>query len=206
MLSSKIRWLLIGLLILSTGLYLVGVSAERSSGESQETPAVQVATPVEGAGRSALAVTALPAEGETGHNEASETTSTLPATALPAEGETGHSEVSELSSAAQPETGHSETMLGINLESPAFMVANVVLAILLIGLLLRFQRPALPIIVVFALAATLLDILEVITQINRSNTGIAVIALLVTLMHIALAICAVFAWTRSRAQHPHLNA
>lgn len=153
--SRNMRFLLVGLIAVSTILYVVGVTLELN-GEKQETPAIQQA----------------PAEGQPGHSEASESSS-------------------EVVPSTQPEAAHQEALFGVNLESPWFIAAAVIGAIVLIGIVLRFERIGLILTIVFAIAATLLDILEVITQVNRSNSGLAAVAVLVTLAHIAVGVLSV---------------
>jgi len=149
------RFLLVGLIAVSTVLYVIGVTLEHA-GERQETPAAQL----------------VPAEGQPGHSEANETPSeTIPET--------------------QPEAAHQEALFGINLESPGFIAAAIIGAIVLIGLVLWMERIGLLLAVVFALAAVLLDVLEVITQINRSNTGLVAVAILVAVAHLVVGIVAV---------------
>ncbi len=153
-LSTKMRGLVMGLLILSTALYTVGITLERG-GEKPATPAVQQ---------------------------------------QPGEGQAGHSETGEASGGAVtgslPETGRQETVLGINLESPGFIIAAILAAVLLLVLLWLFQRLALWLVIVFAVSAALLDVLEVITQLNRANQGLALLALLVLIAHAGLGIAA----------------
>src|SRR5579859_4000469 len=86
--SPNLRWLLVGLLVISTVLYVAGVTIERnSSGEQNEAPAVQPAAS---------------GEGQEGHSEAGETQTDSGTTTKP----------------DKPEVGNQERLFGIDLESP----------------------------------------------------------------------------------------
>ena len=166
--SPNLRWLLVGLLVISTVLYVAAVTIERnSSGEQNEAPAVQPAAS---------------GEGQEGHSEAGETQTDSGTTTKP----------------DKPEVGNQERLFGIDLESPWLIVAAVVVSIALIGALFLFERTALVLILVFSIAATALDILEVATQAHRSNSGLALLALLVALGHVALGVSSVFTMIQFR--------
>lgn len=162
---QNILRLLIGLMIISTILFVVGLTLERA-GEAGE-----------GAGA---------------HNEAEEPQQSENAEARE-EGEEAeeHEENSEAGQAGEAsgvvEEAHSETILGIDLESPTLVMAAVVVWLILTVALWRFgSRLLIPIIIV-ALATALFDGLEVVTQINRGNIGLAALAALITILHIAVA-------------------
>lgn len=161
--SGSTLILLIGLMTLSTLLFVIGVSLERS-GEASETSAVHV---------------------ESEFEELEENAET-------------HEENSEIVESEEREESHSETILGIDLESPALVTAAVVVWLALtLGLWLSGSRLLIPIIIV-ALGTAFVDALEVINQFNRSNIGLALLAGVITLLRIAVAVLAYRAWSASR--------
>lgn len=118
------------------------------------------------------------------------------------EGQAAHSEANEthtdISTPNVPGTPHQESLFGINLESPWFIVLALLSSLTLIVILLRFERTALVLIFAFSIAAILLDGLEVVTQVNRSNPGLVIMAIIVGLAHAALGLTATFALSRYR--------
>ena len=98
-----------------------------------------------------------------------------------------NSETGETSEEVTGEESETELILGINIENPIFVLGAIgVWLALTIGLWL-FGRPVLVPIIIVALGTALFDAVEVITQINRSNTGILILAALITILHLAVA-------------------
>ncbi len=161
--SGSTLILLIGLMTLSTLLFVIGVSLERS-GEASESSEVHVESELE---------------------EQEETAET-------------YEENSEIVESGEREEFHSETILGIDLESPVLVRAAVVVWLALtLGLWLIGSRLLMPIIIV-ALGTAFVDALEVINQLNRSNIGIALLAGFITVLRITVAVLAYRAWSASR--------
>lgn len=164
--------LMTALIVISTILFAIGILIERT-GEAGEVPGVH--TEVQGDHQGGNVT-------EAAHNESNEG----------GEASEGHTETSVIAATTVPvvtsaEDTHAETILGINIENPAFVIAAVVVWLALaIGLWLFGKRVLIPVIIV-ALGTALFDGLEIITQINRSNTGIALLAALITIMHLAVA-------------------
>ncbi len=146
----NMKWLLIGLLIVSTVFYVVGVTLERNTESAESAASVKQESLAEG------------------HDESAES----------------HAEAAPVS----PPAEHQEAVFGINLESPGFVAAAVIAAVILIGLLLRLEQIGLVLTLLFAAIATLLDILEVVNQLNRSNSGLATLAVVIALAHLAIGI------------------
>jgi len=164
----------------STLLFVVGIAIERS-GEVAETHI----------------------ESESEHQESSEEhnegAEAAEASEKHAVGEAGeHNAETEALEAT-----HSETILGINLESPLLVVAAVgVWIALMIGVWQFGSRALVPIIVV-AVFTALFDIREIVVQINRANTGIALLAALITLLHLGVA--ALACWAMSSKPNPETD-
>jgi len=84
-----------------------------------------------------------------------------------------------------------ETLLGVDIESPALIAAAVAASLALAaGALLIRSRKVLVVIVVFALLFVLLDIREVLHQADESNTGLIVAAAAAGLLHLGAAAAA----------------
>lgn len=95
-----------------------------------------------------------------------------------------------------------ETVFGLDLESPWFVAVFVLGWLVLIAVLIRFGRITLPVILLLAVVVTVLDVGEVIRQIGEAKSVIATLAVLVALMHIALAALALLVLTRNARQSP----
>ena len=81
--------------------------------------------------------------------------------------------------------------------------AFVLISLLLAAALLRFGPRLLPLVILVAGAATLLDIRELLVQVGRANTVIGVLAGAVALTHAAAAVLALLVWRAYRTAHPH---
>ena len=91
-------------------------------------------------------------------------------------------------------TAESETLLGINPESTALVVVGVALSLLLAaGVWFWGYRPLLIAVLVFGVAFAALDIREVIHQADESRTALVVVAIVLTVMHSAVAALAALA-------------
>lgn len=178
MVSDWIRkqwFLIIGLIAISTLLFVVGIVVERQT-ENGEAPAIHESS-------SAASV----ANQESG------------------EGEAGRDEANEVKPVAQNPVAaieSSESIMGVNLESPWLIAAAVGGWIVLAAALLRFGYPILPIISMVALAMLILDITEVVRQLNRSNTGLALLAAGVVLAHGTVAVVSTRLFIRWRWVQP----
>jgi hypothetical protein len=166
---SPLRWTLVALLVGSTALFAVAVIAEHSSTEPYTGPAsAHVGESGEAAGEPANAHE----EGE-GSNA----------------GEAGHAE----GTAGETHTDTNEAVLGVDIESTPLIVLAVVFGLALAALAAtRFGRlPAVLVAVAaVALAWAALDVREVVHQLDESRTGIAVVAIVVAVLHLAVALLA----------------
>jgi Flp pilus assembly protein TadB len=154
---SRLRWTLVALLVASTALFAVGVSLERSDEDTHDEPATELTRASAG-------------EHAEGAGEEGERRRAEPA---------GHSE-----------SGESDTVLGVDVESTQLVVLAVLAGLALAALVAsRFGRlrGALLAVAAIALAWAVLDVREVVHQVDESNTGIAIVAALVTVLHVAAA-------------------
>ena len=155
---SRLRWTLVALLAVSTVLFAVGVAAERSDADTHAPEAAQTA-----AGEAAeTREEAGEAEFDEGHAE-------------PASGET---------------RSEDERVLGIDLESTPLVVLAVLAGLGLAALTAtRFGRLRgfLLAVALVALAGAALDVREVLLQLDESRTGVALVAMMVAVLHLAAA-------------------
>lgn len=87
-----------------------------------------------------------------------------------------------------------QVLFGINLENP-WIVWGYVAASLLVALaVLRLATPALVAAIGLAGIAAVLDGKEVLLQMANANTGVATLAALTALVHVAVVVLAVLAW------------
>lgn len=160
------RVLLVALLVVSTAAFAVGVSIERSSGDTHsETPAVDESS-------SATGESGEEAEGH-------------------AEGGAGaQAHVDEGGGAG--EESNSETLLGIDLEAAPFVALAAAFSLALaVAVWLRPTRALLLAGVVVAMVAfAALDVREVFHQLDESKTGLAVLAVTVAALHLGAALVA----------------
>ena len=161
------RWLLSSLLIAGAALFAIGVTSERSGeddhGSSESAAEVSNEQATE-AGEAAE-------EGE-GDNEA-------------AEGSAEAAEGSEESEESE------EGLFGVNLESPVFVVLGVAASLVLAVLTWRSNARRLLIVTgLFAAVFAVLDVAEAVRKFNDSETGIAILAMTIGVIHAAAAFVA----------------
>lgn len=120
------------------------------------------------------------------HHEATEATATHDETAEGEEGE-AHDEGAE-GDETHDEEAEEQTILGIDVESPAAIALAVIASVIVAGAL-RFRpvRVVLGISVAFGVAFAVLDIAEGAHQIDESKTGLAVLAGVIAAGHLASA-------------------
>lgn len=170
-------WLLTGLMALSTVFFAVGITLERN-GEAAETVKTTLASGELTETQAAPAGENAEVGGEEQHPANVESAETHP------------------ESTAVQEAAHAETILGINIESPFFIIGAVIVwAALIVGLFLFGHNILIPVIVV-AIGTGIFDIAEIITQINRSNTGLTLLAAVIAVAHIAVAVMALILYQR----------
>jgi hypothetical protein len=161
---SLMRWTLVALLAAATVLFAVGVIAERSSADTHTEPARAHA---EGAGSEATGA----------HDEAGE-------------GGAAASEQGHGTTASGETSSNGEQVLGVDLESTPLIVLGVLAGLGLAALTTsRFGalRGVLLAVALAALAWAALDIRELVHQLDESRTGIAIVAALVAVLHVAAA-------------------
>ena len=177
--------LMVGLMVLSTVLFVAGVALERSSSGngSVPAPAPQPTTGVQ-AGQEAQEGTAA--------REAQEHQEATPAPAQ--EGVEG---------TAAHEQAEQNRVFGIDLESP-WVIAGVVLGtLLLIAALVVFGYRALLLVLLVAVVATIFDGREVVYQLGQARYGVAALASGVVATRLATAVVAGLALReRRRSAHP----
>jgi hypothetical protein len=198
--SQRLRILVILLLIVSAGLFAVGVAIERNSkhrvhGETHAAVGLRVVLVAdEHAGESPAHRAA-----ETKHHET--TTPAKPATgAPPGEGKPGHKETGPAPAAGESPAhragesaahlaseAHGERVFGIDIESTGLVVAAVAVSLLLAIALWLSSGVLVPLAVAgFAFAAAIFDVREVFHQIDESRTNLTVIAAIVAALHLAV--------------------
>jgi hypothetical protein len=161
------RWVaaFIILLLASAAVFVIGVAVERNQTHTETT------------------ATAPHTEAGTDSGETQ-----------PEPGEGAHSDESgSTPNASTTETG-SETLLRVNPESIAAVVAAVLVSVLLAGA--AWFRPVRPVLLAgaaFCLAAAALDIREVTHQLNENRNGIAALAVPVIVLHMMAAAAAITA-------------
>lgn len=178
---GTLRLVIAGLIVISTLLFVVGVTIERS----REVNGVQV-THQEASQES---VTATPqqsgeaSEGQ-GHVEGS-TETTAP-----------NAEASEASPNQESTDVHTERVLGIDIENPWVIAAFAIGWLALIVGLFVFGRAGLLAVMLAAIAALVFDIGEVALQFGRSDALVGAIAVVVAAAHAAIAVLSLWALAR----------
>jgi hypothetical protein len=163
------RLVLVVLLVASTAAFVVGVSVERSSGDSHDEP-------------SGAAELSEPAE--SGEQHAEEEAEEEPS-------QTG-AEARSDEARAEADEDEDERVLGVDLEATPFVVLAAALSLgLALAVWLRpgwgpLLAPVAAAMVVFAA----LDVREVVHQLDEDNGGLAVLAGLVAALHVAAALVA----------------
>lgn len=169
MISRTMLVLIIGLIVVSTVLFVTGVVIER--GVSSNAAAVSTT------------------QGQTS------STSQDP--------DGGHESTStpQDSHKVQNNAGsHSESVFGLDLENPWFIAAFVLIWLLLIVALNRFGRIALPLVLLIAVIAMVLDVGEVMRKVGEANTVLATFAALVAVAHVVIAVLALLILVRGERQ------
>jgi hypothetical protein len=95
------------------------------------------------------------------------------------------------------DAGH-ERVLGVAVDDPAIVAMSVPVWLALIAALLRIGRRVLPVVLLVAAAACVLDVREIIRQIGEAQTGLAILAALVAAAHWAVVVLAAMALMRAR--------
>lgn len=181
-------WLIAGLMIIATILFVIGLAIERSGGH-QEVGAAH--TEEVGEVHSDEANNAhVETSGET-HSE---------------EGEQAHAEESGEAPIEERGQAHSEAIFGLNLESPLLVGAAVLVSLVLAGALLYFGHPVLMVIIPVTVILMLLDVVEVIRQVDAANTGIAAIAAVIVLLRLVIILLAILALRERRMSLPQAGS
>ena len=106
------------------------------------------------------------------------------------------------------ERTHAESdaeLLGIDLESPPFVVVAVIVSVgLAAGLVGLRSRTVVLVTLVVALAFAIADVREILVQLDEERKAIALIAALVALLHVTASIAAFAAWRRVRVAQPSI--
>ena len=98
------------------------------------------------------------------------------------------------------EPGSSETVLGINPESPGLVAAAIMLSVFLaVAILLRPLSLVLAVAGAFGLIFAFLDILEILHQLQEQRSSLAAIAGVATLFHLAITTLAFVLMRRASA-------
>ena len=203
---SRSRIIVAVLLVASAVVFAIGVSVERSQGESHSdapvggqslgnaTSAPEGSAAREGAERTTVATKAVATSAPEGSaaREAAEkkpSATAAKAVATPAPEGSAAREAAEGgvgSAAASSET--KEKLFGIETESTGLVIAVVLLSLILSAGLLVIRSPLILIAaVVVVLGATAFDVRELAHQIDESRNGVAVLAALTGVLHVAVA-------------------
>lgn len=167
----RLRWLLVGLIVVATGAFVVGVALERNSEEGHDEAAE---VKPEGSGEATEG-----GEGEAGHEEGAESAD--------------ESASGETASAESAESG--ESVLGVDLEStPLVVLAALGSLALAAGVWVspRF-RLLLAVVGVVMVAFAALDVREVALELDEDRAGLALLAGVVASLHLAAAALAALA-------------
>ena len=169
------RWLVSSLLIAGAALFAIGVAAERNANDTHTETGTESANTGE-PGTAATAPTGEAAEaggGEVAHTDETNGEGTGP-TAEPAGEALGHSETSN------------ETFLGLNLESTPLVIIAATASLAFAVLNWRRNISALLFATMaFAVVFAVFDIAEVAHQIRESRAGLALLAAVIALVHVA---------------------
>jgi hypothetical protein len=187
-LSRATTLLLAGLMVLSTVLFLVGVSLERSAAANGDTHAsAPQAAPT--------AVSAAEAPEGSEEREAQEHQQAAAASQESAEGTEAH------------EQAEQNGAFGLDLESPAVLAGVVLGTLLLIAGLFVFGGRVLPLVVLVALVATVFDVREVVFQLGQAHFAIAALAVGIVISRLTTALIAWRGWREGRQPgHPSVVA
>ena len=155
--------LLVVLLVVATAAFVVGVSIERSQGETRAASEARAGT----AGESNEA-------GELGHENG---------------GESGEAAHPEESAGAHADEGSAETFLGIEYEAVPFIALAAVFSLALAAAvwLRPGSTPLLALVAAAMIAFAVLDVREVVHQLDEDNGGLALLAGAVAALHLGVA-------------------
>jgi hypothetical protein len=111
-------------------------------------------------------------------------------------GESGTDEQpSESASAPAEATGTSETVAGVDLESPWLISAAVLVSVLLAFLAWRVENPALLLLIVtVGLILAVLDVREVVHQVHEGRASLVALSAIVGVLHLGVAVVALIVW------------
>lgn len=107
-------------------------------------------------------------------------------------------EHNEATEQKQPEAAYSETLLGVNLESPGVMVVVVLVWGALIGGLFLGRRWVFGLVAFLAAASAIIETREVFFQLGESHSTVAIFAGLVAALHLIIALLAILTLRASR--------
>lgn len=169
--TGRLRWLIVGVMALSTVLFLTGVAIEQSGSGSAAT------------------VTREQQTGQTPTNSGD-----------PDGGHEGSSPSSPSQAATTQAAAPAETVLGLDIEAPGFLVAFLLVWLVLGAALFRFVRPALIALLLVAMATVILDGAEVVHQGQEAHTTLLTLAVVVALTHLVIAALAVLALLPKRGK------
>jgi len=202
------------LLVASAALFAIGVAIERGSRHDTTHAALgvdYVLVADQHAGESAAHKAAeTPAHRAAEHKHPkSAAPAKSPSGGVPAEGKPGHRETPAESghsgeSATQiASEKHGERVFGIDIESPALVVAAVAVSLLLAAALWLTGSVFAPLALAgFALVAAIFDVREFFHQVDESRTNLTVIAAIVAVLHLAVVAGALALARRSPGNAP----
>ncbi len=179
---SRSRIIVAALLAASAVVFAIGVSVERSQGESH-SDAPATSQPL---GKATLAPEGSAAR-EAAEKKPSTTAAKAVATSAP-EGSAAREAAEGRGESATASGEITEKLFGIETESTGLVVAVVVLSLMLAAGLLVIRSPLILVgAAVVVLGATAFDIRELAHQIDESRNGVAVLAALTAVSHLAVA-------------------
>jgi hypothetical protein len=201
-LSRATTFLLAGLMVLSTVLFVAGVALERSgSGSGAATAPVSqtAATSVVGAAAPEGSAAGEAQEGQLGAATAAPEGSAA-REAQEQQPAAGSAAPQSAEGTATHEQGEQNRVFGIDVESPGVIAGVVLGTLLLIAGLFVFGYRVLPLLFIVALGATVLDAREVVYQFGQAQYGVTLLAIGVTLSRLATVLVSGLAWRAGRRQ------
>jgi len=169
------RVMLVLLLVAATALFVVGVSIEKSSGDTYD--------------EASAAATEQGGGAETGDEHAGESGEAAESGRAAQSGEAGETAEGHIEPAAGKASEEDETLVGIDLEATGFvaLAAAVSLAVALAVWLRPGWALLLAVVVVVMVAFAALDVREVFHQVDEDDGGLALLAGVVAALHLATA-------------------
>jgi hypothetical protein len=168
--------LLMGLMAFALFLFVIGVVAERNALAAKTAPCVQ--QQVNGAGGSSGESAEAAAGGE-----GAETPTSVPCAESPSEGAHEGGAVGATTNSTE---GQTERILGVAVDDPGVVVLIAFGWLVLIAGMVLFGRRVLLLVLAAAAIAVLFDVAEVVHQLGEQRPGIAALAALVALGHVAV--------------------